>query len=170
MTERILGSKRNQGARVPTTESGITYMELLAVCVVIGMLIVIIVPRIDLSLRAARRHATAAQFATAHDMARAAAARYGRVAEFHIDAANGLYYVSVDTTLTGSGTKDTVGVVHHLPANDITMTSTRTLLCFDRRGLASTAGSCQAGDATVTFVSDGKADTVTTSTLGRILR
>ena len=101
MTERILGSKRSQGARFPTTESGITYMELLAVCVVIGMLIVIIVPRIDLSLRAARRHATAAQFATAHDMARAAAARYGRVAEFHIDAANGDELLASVTEGTG---------------------------------------------------------------------
>src|SRR5881409_3702057 len=111
MTEKILGRRRLPGTRVRAAESGITYMELMAVCVVIGMLILIIVPRIDVSLRAARRHAAAAQFATAHDMARAAAARYGRVAEFHIDAANGLYYVSVDTTLNGTGTKDTVGMV-----------------------------------------------------------
>ena len=170
MTDRIFCSKRIQGGRAPTPESGITSMELMAVCVVIGMLIVIIIPRIDVSLRAARRHAAASQFATAHDMARAAAVRYGRVAEFHIDAANGVYYAAVDTTLNGTGTKDTVGLVHRLPASDMTMTSTRTLVCFDRRGLASTAGSCQGGDATVTFVSGGKADTVTTSTLGRILR
>lgn len=170
MTERILRSKRIPRGRGPTPESGITYMELMAVCVVIGLLILIIIPRIDFSLRAARRHAAAAQFATAHDMARAAASRYGRVAEFHIDPTNGLYYVAVDTTLNGTGTKDTVGMVHRLPAGDMTMTSTRTLVCFDRRGLASTAGSCQAGDATVTFVSGGKADTVTTSSLGRILR
>src|ERR1041384_728223 len=150
MTERILCSRRIPGTRVPAAESGITYMELMGVCVVIGILILIIIPRIDVSLRAARRHAAASQFATAHDMARAAAVRYGRVAEFHIDAANGVYYAAVDTTLNGTGTKDTVGLVHRLPASDMTTTSTRTLVCFDRRGLASTPRSCPAGGATGT--------------------
>src|ERR1041384_1873821 len=167
MTERILCSRRIPGTRVPAAESGITYMELMGVCVGIGLPTA---PRTGVSHRAARPHAAAPQFATAHDMARAAASRYGRVAELHIDPTNGLYYVAVDTTLNGTGTKDTVGIVHRLPAGDMTMTSTRTLVCFDRRGLASTPRSCPAGGATGTFVSGGKADTVTTSSLGRILR
>ncbi len=145
-------------------------MELMAVCVVIGLLILIIIPRIDLALRAASRHSAAAQFTTAHAMARATAVRYSRPSELHIDPANGLFYVVVDTTLAGSGIKDTVGFIHRLGTSDLTITSTRTLLCFDRRGLASTVGTCQAGDATVTFVSNGKADTVITTTLGKILR
>jgi hypothetical protein len=50
------------------------------------------------------------------------------------------------------------------------MTSNRNLLCFDARGLASTAGSCQTGDAQVIFAESDKADTVTTTALGKVLR
>jgi Tfp pilus assembly protein FimT len=170
MTGKNLGRTSRAESRVRGSESGITFMELLAVCVVISLLMMIIIPRIDLALRAGRRHAAAAQFTTAHAMARATAVRYSRASELHIDPDNGWFYVVVDTTLAGTGPKDTVGAIHRVGASDLTMTSTRTLLCFDRRGLASTTGACQAGDATVTFVSDGKADTVLTTTLGKILR
>lgn len=81
-----------------------------------------------------------------------------------------MFYVVIDTSLAGGGSKDTVGTLHRLASSDLAMTSTRALLCFDRRGLATTTGSCEPGDATVTFVSDGKADTVTTSALGKIIR
>ena len=167
MSGKILGGR---GTPARSSESGMTVMELVAVCVVIGIMALIIMPRMDVALRAARRHAFSAEFTGAHSTARAAAVRYSRVSELHIDAANGRFWVEVDTSITGNGAKDTVGVVHRLDSPDISMTSTRNMLCFDRTGVAFVSGTCQAGDATVTFTSGGKSDIVITSTLGKILR
>jgi hypothetical protein len=50
------------------------------------------------------------------------------------------------------------------------MSSNRTLLCFDARGIASTAGSCQTGDAQVIFAEGATADTIVTTALGKVLR
>jgi hypothetical protein len=50
------------------------------------------------------------------------------------------------------------------------MTTNRSLLCFDPRGIASTAGSCEPGNAQVIFSDSEVADTVTTTALGKVLR
>ena len=50
------------------------------------------------------------------------------------------------------------------------MTSNRALLCFDARGLVSTIGSCESGDAQVIFSYGVMADTVVTTILGKVLR
>jgi hypothetical protein len=50
------------------------------------------------------------------------------------------------------------------------MTSTRTLLCFDARGIASTSGTCEPGDAQVIFAEGVMRDTVATTALGKVLR
>jgi hypothetical protein len=52
----------------------------------------------------------------------------------------------------------------------LVMTSSRTLLCFDARGLPLVLGACQAGDAQIIFTALEKADTVTTAALGKVLR
>ena len=50
------------------------------------------------------------------------------------------------------------------------MTSNRALLCFDARGISSTMGSCESGDAKVIFSDGAMSDTVTTTILGKVLR
>jgi len=50
------------------------------------------------------------------------------------------------------------------------MTSSRALLCFDARGIATTVGSCEPGDAQVVFTDGTMADTVNTTALGKVLR
>ena len=49
-------------------------------------------------------------------------------------------------------------------------TSNRALICFDPRGLSSTTGSCESGDAQLIFSSADKVDTVRITALGKVLR
>ena len=65
---------------------------------------------------------------------------------------------------------DTVRTVHSVGDGGLTMASNRALLCFDGRGMATSAGVCEAGNATVTFSSGDRTDTLTTTVLGKVMR
>ncbi len=150
--------------------SGFTLMEVIIVVSFIGLLAGITFPRIaDVQTRFAVRGAVTT-FMSAHSLARATAIRQGGVAELHIDATNDLLWVEVDTTLNGTGVMDTVGVVIDLGDQRVTLSSTQTVLCFDGRGLASSASGCATSGATVSFTSETVTDTIKTTALGKILR
>ncbi len=109
------------------------------------------------------------QFVSTHSLARSMAVRYGRIGELHIDAANARFWVEVDTSSI-SGMKARVGVTKDLSASKVILTSDRSILCFDVRGLPTTRGACETADATIIFSVEGKADTVKITALGKILR
>ena len=92
------------------------------------------------------------------------------MAELHIDEANNRFWVEVDTTLAGSGVMDTIGVVIDVGDQGLTLTSTQSLLCFDARGMPGSASGCATTGATISFSYDNEADTIMTTTLGKILR
>ncbi|HYT70068.1 MAG TPA: GspH/FimT family pseudopilin [Gemmatimonadales bacterium] len=149
-------------------ERGFTMIELAIVLVIAGLIAGVAGPKLADGLRQQSVRAAADQFVLAHSLARSTALRYGRVAELRIDAAGTRFWVEVDTS--GTGVRDTVGFVRNPADAGVKMTSTRTLLCFDARGLATTGGACQPGDATVVFASSSRAATVRVTTLGKVLR
>ncbi len=150
-------------------DAGFTLLEILIVLVVAGGLLVIATRPISRELRSAKTRSAVNQFTSIHGLARATAVRYGRTAELHIDAANAQFWVEVDTSRAG-GVTDTAGTIHGVGSPQFAMTSNRSLVCFDGRGLATTVGPCEAGDLIVTFSLGGRSDTVTASLLGKILR
>jgi prepilin-type N-terminal cleavage/methylation domain-containing protein len=160
---------RRAPARDARGQAGLTLPELVLTLVVLGILLALAIPRIDNGLRRVRLQSASAELSTAHFLARTSAMRYGRPAQLHIDAANGNFWVQVDTSIS-AGTLDTVGSIHRMSSAGITITSTRAILCFDRRGLAYTAGNCEAPDATITFSLAGRTDTVRTTAIGKIIR
>jgi prepilin-type N-terminal cleavage/methylation domain-containing protein len=166
-------AKRNLPAldRRPDRASaaGFTVAELLVVLVVFAMLLALAIPRIDTGVRRARLQQAKGELTTAHFLARTSAMRYGRPATLRIDAPNARFWVEVDTSLAG-GRKDTIGVVHRMTEGGVTMTTNRSALCFDRRGLGYTGVGCDAPDALITFTLAGRSDTVRTSTIGKIIR
>ena len=152
------------------SKSGFTLLDTLIVVSLVGLLAGIVFPRIaDVQSRFAVRGATMT-FMSNYSLTRAIAIREGRVAELHIDAANDVFWVEVDTTLTGSGTMDTIGVVVDVGAQGVTLSSTQSLLCFDGRGMPSAASGCATAGATIAFTYQTEADTIRTTTLGKILR
>jgi hypothetical protein len=86
----------------------------------------------------------------------------------HIEPANTRFYVDVDTS--GTGQRAIIGGVQTLNAGGLTFTATRTLLCFDARGMATTRGGCTGGGDTVTFTLGPRTQTVTVTSLGKVLR
>jgi len=147
---------------------GFTMIELAIVLVIAGLLTAMAVPKLAAAFRQRSVSSAGDQFVLAHSLARSTALRYGRVSELHVDAAAARFWVEVDTS--GTGVRDTVGFVHSLADAGVKVISTRTLLCFDARGLATTSNTCPPGDATIVFTSSKSVDTVRVTTLGKVLR
>jgi prepilin-type N-terminal cleavage/methylation domain-containing protein len=149
---------------------GFTLLEAIIVMVLFAVIAAMGVPKLSAALRRRTTQTAADQFATAHSLARATAVRYGRVAQLHIDASTRRFWVDVDTSANGFGQRATIWYVRDLTSPGLVMTSNRSLLCFDARGLPSTNAPCEAADAQIIFTALDKADTVTTASLGKILR
>ena len=158
---------RRSSISSPTNANGFTILELVIVLIFMSLLMLIATPKIISQRYAAQRRMAIRQFVSTHSLTLATAVRYGRTAELHVDAPGRRFWLEVDTGQT-SGITDTVRMIS-LTA-DLTMSTDRTILCFDARGLATTAGSCEPGNALVTFAEPGKTDTVRFSALGEELR
>lgn len=150
-------------------EGGFSFLELLVVMIILGVLAAIGVPQLARSFPQRAVRGAGDRFVSAHALTQASAIRYGRVAELHVDAANARFWIEVDTSQAG-GVRDTVGLMRDVGEGGLTVTSTRSLLCFDPRGLATAIGACEPGDATLTFSLRGQTHTVTTTALGKVLR
>lgn len=147
---------------------GFTLIEMLIVLSVLGVILVIAIPRMADAYRRRAPRVAADRFTIAHSLARSTAVRYGRLAELHVDAGNVKFWVEVDTS--GTGVRDTAGLLHDLGGGTLTMTSPVDTLCFDGRGMATARGSCDGPAATITFSMDGYGDTLTITALGKVLR
>ncbi len=148
---------------------GYSLLELITVLVLTGLAAAIATPPLASTYKRTATRTARDQFVSAHSLARSMAVRYGRVAELRIDAANTRFWVEVDTSSIG-GMNARVGVTKDLNAAKVLLTSDRSILCFDVRGLPTTRGACEAADATIIFSVEGKADTVKITALGKVLR
>ena len=153
-----------------TQRAGFTLIEGIISIAVLGILAAISGPHLTAALQSRQSSSAADQFVVAHNLTRATALRYGRIAQLHIDAPNTRFWVDVDTSANGSNQRDTIANVRDVSDNGVTMTSSRSLLCFDARGIPSTLGSCQPGDAQLIFTDGVTADTLATTALGKMLR
>lgn len=149
---------------------GFTMIESIMVLSIIGIVAAIAGPRISAALQRRTTASAADQFVLTHSLTRSTAIRYGRIAQLHIDPTAQNFWVDVDTSANGIGQRATIADIRYVGGNGLTMTSNRALLCFDARGLASTLGSCESGDAKVVFSDGVMADTVATTILGKVLR
>ena len=152
---------------MPRRDKGFSLIEMSIVLALIGVLVGIIMPSLAASLPQRATQAAVDRLTMAHALARATAVRFGRVAELHIDAANVRFWVEVDTS--GTEIRDTVGLMNDL-AEQVTMSSNRSLLCFDSRGLTTTRDTCESGDALVQFSKSGRTEAFQTTVLGEVLR
>ena len=153
-----------------TQRRGFTTIEAIIVMTVMATVASIGGPKLAAALHRRTTSSAADQLVLAHSLSRSTVLRYARVAQLHIDAGGKRFWIDVDTSANGIGQRATIAYVRDVSGNGLTMTSTRSLLCFDARGIASTSGSCEPGDARVIFSDGAKADTVTTTALGKVLR
>jgi type IV fimbrial biogenesis protein FimT len=149
---------------------GFTLLEVIITLSLLAIIAAIGAPKLSAALRRRVTQTAANQFVTAQSLARATSLRYGRVAQLHIDASTTRFWVDVDTSANGVGQRAIVWYVRDLARPGLVMTSNRSLLCFDARGLPLVLGTCESGDATVVFTATEKADTVRTAALGKVIR
>jgi len=149
---------------------GFSMIEGIMVVSVIGIVAGLGGPKISSALQRRTTASAADRFVLTHSVTRSTALRYGRIAQLHIDAEAQSFWVEVDTSVNGIGQRATIADVRYVTDTGLKMTSNRALLCFDARGLASTIGSCESGDAIVIFSDGVMADTVVTTILGKVLR
>ena len=144
---------------------GFTLIEMLIVLTLMGVIAAVALPSMVRGYRQRATQTAVNRLAMAHSLAQATAMRFGRVAELHIDAAASRFWVEVDTS--GTGIRDTVGLMNDL-GGQVTMSSNRSLLCFDSRGFATTRGVCESGDVLVQFSMQGRTDTLQTTARKRV--
>jgi prepilin-type N-terminal cleavage/methylation domain-containing protein len=149
---------------------GFTLLELVITMSLLAVVTAMGTPRLSGELRRRTTQIAVDQFATAHSLARSTAVRYGRVAQLHIDASTRRFWVDVDTSANATGQRATVWYIRDVSSPGLVMTSNRSLLCFDARGMPSTNPPCEAANAQIIFTAADKADTLTTASLGKILR
>ena len=150
--------------------NGYTLVELLTVIVIAGVAASIGMPLLTKSYPQRAVRLAGDQFVSAHALAKATAIRYGRLAELRIDAAGRRFWVEVDTSSTGVVQKDTIGPIRSVIDGGLIMSSDRSLLCFDARGMPSLRTGCQAANTVVTFAMGSSARSVRTTALGKVLR
>jgi type IV fimbrial biogenesis protein FimT len=155
---------------IDTNRSGFTLIEIILTLSLLAIVVAMGTPRLTEALRSRTTAAAADQFVSAHSLARATALRYGRVAQLHMNPGSRRFWVEVDTSGNGLGQRATVWYARDLAESGVVMTSDRSLLCFDARGLATPIGACEDGNVTVTFTLANHADTVRSAALGKILR
>jgi hypothetical protein len=111
-------------------------------------------------------------FVNTYARARSAAVQYGREGRMKIQASSGKFWVEVDTGVRGASAADTIGRVVNLPAEytGVTMFSPVQELCFDSRGLAYSAGTCEPHAVYITFSRADRVDTVQLSLGGTVVR
>lgn len=148
---------------------GFTMIEILTVVVTAGTLLAVGIRPVSTAYHDWSVRGATGEFVSAHALARATALRFARTAELHIDAAAGRFWVEVDTSAVG-GTRDTIGMMHQFDHATLEFSSTRSLICFDARGMTTTRGACEAANVMIVFSSATKEDTVRTTVLGKVLR
>jgi len=145
---------------------GFTLHELL-----ISMLVMLVLMSVATSSVTALRHrmdarSAAYRYVAKHSLARAVAVRMGRTSQLRVDTIGKRIWVELERSPTQ---RDTVGIVEYFE-DGVKFRSTRTVLCFDARGMAKSGGNCESPDATVIFSLMGRADTIRTNGIGRIVR
>jgi prepilin-type N-terminal cleavage/methylation domain-containing protein len=147
---------------------GFTLVELIMVLIIGAATMAIATPPIARAFRNTATQSAADEFVTTHALAKSAAIRFGRTAELHIDTSKGEFFVKVDTADTGNSVR--ISLIKDMSKYRVEMTSTRSVICFDARGLPTSRGTCEAADATLTFTAGDDYEELSITALGRILR
>jgi prepilin-type N-terminal cleavage/methylation domain-containing protein len=152
------------------SRSGFTFMELMVVVVIVGVIAMIGFPKIKDAIDKTNVRSARSAAGTYVATARQAAIQRGCRGVVHFSAgASGKVWVTVCPRMstTGSGTIDTIGVVSKLAKlYGVTLSQTRDSVQFDPRGL----NLDNATTVTVRFAgTSGRTDSIVVNQLGKVV-
>lgn len=167
---RFTGRSALAGPCIRASRVGITLVELLIVIAVLAATGVIALPSIGRMRVAASVQNGKHAVVSAVSLTRATAMRYGRPAVLRIDAAGDRVWVEADTTTAGEGTTvDTLGSFYFAESLNVDLSSNRTSLCFDGRGVGTTSTTCPVAGAEIVLSRQTRVDTVVVGVLGQVI-
>ena len=140
-------------------DSGFTTVEIIVVLTVATLIMAIAGPPLARIQKQVHLRQAVDNMAASHSLARATALQNGTIS-------GDRHWVQVDTGAAAVAT--TVGGIVRFKRGDIS--SDRTLLCFDPRGMPTSTGACDPPDATVVFRLLDFRDSLRITGLGRIVR
>ena len=155
---------------------GFSLIELLWVLMITSVLVSMAWPSSQ-QLDRGRVRRAADLYASAHRLARSTGIQHGVMGELHVDTASNRYWIEVDTSSSGGGVTDTIGVVRDMTEQQdgVDLSTTRALICFDGRGLPdlnknSQGDTCEPHDGLVIFSLRGEVATLEVTALGKVIR
>ena len=151
-----------------TSRGGFTLTELVFSMLLMGLLASVALPGLAVLLGNLEARSASRRFAMAHSLTRTTAIQHGGIAELRIDPASKEFWVQIDTNAAGP-VADTVSFHGDFPTG-LTLTSNRSRVCFDARGLTTTRTGCQPGDLDVNFTLGGMSEQIRTTVLGKLIR
>jgi prepilin-type N-terminal cleavage/methylation domain-containing protein len=151
---------------VSERDGGFTMMEMLLVIVILGIVMVIGLPRMSAGATSANVRGARTMLINQLARARIAATETNRVSLLKIDGNNAAILLR-PRLLPGAGNADTLGTVAQLGETyGVTVTATIDSVRFDPRGLASGFGS----GTTFQVSRNGKTETIRIDGLGRVTK
>ena len=151
------------------SRTGVTFLELMVVVVIVGVIAMMGFPKIKDSLDKSNVRSARVAAGTVVATARGAAIQRGCRAVAHFDGVAGTMWVTVCPRMstTGSGTIDTVTMVEKIEKMySVDLTYTLDSVQFDPRGLSLTNA-----QATVRFTTtSGARDSILINSLGKVVR
>ena len=163
-----------EGAQEPrrpgqNPRAGFSLVEVLIAIMLMALVYAIAMPSLAATRVRASVHNSKHVVVSNISLARTAAIRFGRLAVLQVDSEGDRIWVEVDTTLAGSGARDTLAMAYLRQELGVDLKSTRTGVCFNGRGIGTISSECPRPGAAIILARDGRADTVFISPLGRVV-
>ena len=146
--------------------SGFTIVELILSMGLMSIVMSVALPPLILVKDHFEARSASRRFVMAHSLTRATAIQRGGIAELRIDPTSNTFWVEVENSAVGA---DTVSFHSGFP-NGLTLTSNRSRVCFDSRGLSTTRSGCEPADVDVRFTLGDFEQQVRTTVLGQLRR
>jgi type II secretory pathway pseudopilin PulG len=146
-------------------------VEVIILVAVMGLLTAIALPPLGRMRTTAALQSGRAQVTGALSLAQSTGVRWGRTARVRIDTLEDALTLEVDTGSAGFSSAPMLVRAYRLGAElGLELESDRGAICYNARGVATTASGCPATGARLILRSGDRSDTVSVNAAGRVWR
>ncbi len=151
-------------------KAGVSLVEMIVVLAVISLLATLAAPPLSRMRESAALQNGRAAVTSALSVARTAGTQWGRTSILRIDTATNRLRIVVDTGSAAGGVDTLVVRRYFLGADQgVALSSNRTEICFNSRGVATTAAACPSSGARIVLSVGARRDTIVVNSAGRVI-
>jgi prepilin-type N-terminal cleavage/methylation domain-containing protein len=149
--------------------AGFTLLEIMIALAMVAVVYAIALPAIGRTRVSASVHNARHALVSSISLTRATAIRFGRTAVLRLDSDHDRIWVEADTTMEATGEVVTLGHFNFAEELNVDLSSNRSSLCFNGRGIGTTSAQCTRRGGVIALALGGKAEVVYVSPTGRVL-